>query len=231
LGRVITFISFLWGDWPAPGRGAEYVRKSHDAVMRNAPFPHRYICFCDEKNIRAVEREGIEARPLKAPSWRGCLPKLYAYSPEAGLCGRVIILDLDNIITGDLTPLAEYDGDLAVRAWFRGYDRGEKVADGDMIAFEAGSLTAQRLWAAAIEDVSMLESETGGRERYFMRRFKPDLWQDILGPRAIISYKNHMRRREPPEECIIVSCHDAGAAEPTCRPHQLKEPWVRKHWR
>ena len=228
---ALNVICFLWGGWPGEGRGADYVRRLRDAVARNLPLPHRFIAFCDAANAVAVAREGVEVRPLDPPSWRGCLPKLYAYSPDAGLAGRVLILDLDNVIVGDLTPLARYSGPLAVRAQFRGWP-AERVPDGDMIGFAAGSETAARLWADATRDPAALEHSTGGRERYFLRRYEPDLWQALLGSRAILSYKRHMRGRDDiPEGARIISCHDGAAKRPTCRPHQLREAWVRRHWR
>lgn len=194
-------------------------------VERNLSKEHRFICFADD--VRCVP-QGIEARPLRPITWLGCLPKLYVYSPDAGLEGRTLLLDLDNVITGSLDAMAEYDGDLAVRAWFGGYPH-RKVADGDMVGFEAGSRIASRMWND--HKTNNTEEETAGRERYFLRQYSPDLWQDILGAKAILSYKRHLKgKREPGPETSIVSFHDGGKNGGYSRPHQIDEAWLNEVW-
>lgn len=217
---MITVACCLWGAWPGEGWGEEYVVRLYNGVARNLTVPYRFVCFADD--VSRVP-EGIEARPLKAPSWKGCLPKIYLYSPEAGLEGRVLLFDLDNVITGSLDDMAAYDGDIAVRAWFAGYPV-KKVADGDMIGFRAGCDVTRRLWADLSSDPVAAEKETGGRERWFIReRCTPDLWQDLL-PGQIVSYKNHIRNKDLPENARVVSFH----GDP--RPHTLDHDWLRTHW-
>jgi len=222
----ITVACCLWGDWPEKGWGPEYVARLQRGVERNLSVPHRFVCFADD-----VERvpEGIEARPLNAPSWKGCLPKLYVYTPEAGLEGRVLLLDLDNVITGSLDKMAAYRGPLAVRAWFGGYPR-QRVADGDMIGFEAGSETANKIWREFAANPRDTEKWTGGRERYYLREFNPELWQDVLGVQSILSYKRHLKDKRPPDETCIVSFHDGSKDGNTQRPHQVDRDWLKEVW-
>lgn len=223
---VLTVACCHWGDWPEPGLRDRYIAALRDGVARNLAEPHRFVCFAD----RPLALDGVEYRPLRAPSWKGCLPKLFVYSPEADLTGRVLLFDLDNVIVGDLSGFAAYRGQLAVRAWFAGYDRGERVADGDMIGFEGQAKTARRIWAEFSGEVKAAEAATEGRERVWMRRYSPDLWQDVLGRRAVLSYKRHCRNGLP-EGASVVSFHDAGAAVQTCRPHQVADGWVKEAWR
>jgi hypothetical protein len=229
-GGLLNVVCCLWGDWPEPGWGEEYVRRLERGVRRNISVPIRFICFSDRKFEAGKQ---IDVRELNAPSWKGCLPKLFVYSPEACLNGRTLLLDLDNVITGDLREMASYGGDIAVRAWFKGYDRGERVPDGDMIGFEAGSNSAQYIWDKFSSDVDGAERATGGRERFFLREHShPDLWQDVLSPGYILSYKNHLRGKDAvPSTCKIVSMHDGGKSGGTCRPHQVDAPWLKEHWK
>lgn len=215
----LTIACCLWGDWPGQGWGPEYVARLKRGVERNLTG-HRFVCFADD--VSRVPA-GIEARPLNAPSWKGCLPKLYVYSPEAALEGRVILFDLDNVITGPLDDMAAYRGPLAVRAWFRGWDRGIRQADGDMIGFEAGSDECRALWGRLIADPEKAEAQTGGRERVFIREtVKPDLWQDFV-PGQIVSWKNHCREGLP-RGARVVSFH----GDP--RPHNVKAGWLKERW-
>lgn len=229
--EVVNIVCCLWGDWPVPGWGPEYVARLQRAVHRNLTVPHRFICFVDDPKRMSIHPID-EVRPLKAPVWDGCLPKLYVYSPDAGLEGRTILIDLDDVITGTLDPLALYDGDYAVRAWFAGYERGQRVPDGDIISFRPGSFEARILWNRFIEDPKGAVDWTGGRERYFIRdTVKPDLWQDVLGARYMLSYKRHCKGQPPGPNTSIVCFHDAHANEQ--RPHQMQEklPWVAEAWR
>lgn len=226
----LNVICFLWGQWPEIGWGHEYVRRLYHGVQRNLSYPHRFVCYTD---VICDMGEGIEVRLNPFSYWPGCLPKLFAYSPDASLKGRTLILDLDNVIVGSLDKMADYSGPLAVRAWFKGYDQGKKVPDGDMISFEAGSDYAKKIWLRAVKDPVQMIEDTGGRERYFLRDLpRLDLWQDVLGAKSILSYKNHVRGgRKIPKETCIISCHDGGGRQQTCRPHQLKEDFIREHWR
>lgn len=229
--RRLAVVCFLWGDWPGKGWGPEYVRRLYRGVQRNLTLDHDFICFAQEPDLLAGAP--FEVRRLRAPSWKGCLPKLYAYSPDAGLdYNHVLILDLDNVITGSLDDIAGYDGPFCVRAWFAGWDRGlrdpslhPELIDGDMISFRPGAETAA-LWRHLTENVTSVEETTGGRERYYLRsQLQPDLWQDIL-PGQIVSWKNHMKGSRPlPPDARIVSCHG------NPRPHDIREGWVKEHWR
>lgn len=216
----MNVVCCLWGDWPAPGWGERYVARLREGVRKHLTLPHRFIVYADNPD----RLPGYDVRPLNPPSWKGCLPKIYVHGPEAALEGRVLLLDLDNVITGSLDEIAAYDGPLCVRAWFAGWDRGEVVADGDMIAFEAGAPESRCLWDALASDPMGVEDETGGRERFLIRGMvKPDLWQQIV-PGQIVSYKNHVIGRELPEDARIVSFH----GHP--RPHTIKDKWLKEAW-
>lgn len=229
--RRLAVICFLWGDWPGRGLGPEYVHRLFRGVQRNLTLAHDFICFAQEPE--KLTGSPFEVRKLQSPSWKGCLPKLYAYSPDAGLdYERVLILDLDNVITGSLDDIAGYDGQFCVRAWFKGWDQGlrdchahPELIDGDMISFRPSEIS-DALWRHFSENVTDVEKDTSGRERYYLRgQLTPDLWQDIL-PGQIVSWKNHMRSVNAlPAGARIVSCHG------NPRPHEIREGWIKEHWR
>ena len=90
---------------------AAYVNRLYTASRRQLRRPARFVCFTED---RAGLDDGIEARPLpdNLPLWWG---KAYLFSEEAGLDGhRVLFLDLDQVIVGDLDPFADYTGAFAV---------------------------------------------------------------------------------------------------------------------
>ncbi|QHS09815.1 hypothetical protein [Sinimarinibacterium sp. NLF-5-8] len=96
--------------------GPEYVNGLYRSVMRHTPKPPRFVCFTDNSDGFDA---GIEVFPLPLQDipgtedlrWR----KLGVFQSDLfGLKGRAIFLDLDTVVTGDLTPLFEYDKPFAV---------------------------------------------------------------------------------------------------------------------
>lgn len=220
---MITVVCCLWGDWPAKGWGEEYVVRLKRGVERNLSVPHRFVCFAD--GVARVP-DGIEARELQSPVWRGCLPKLFVYSPQAGLEGRVLLFDLDNVIVGSLDDMAAYDGEYCVRAALPEWDQGKRLLDGDMISFRAGGKSAA-LWDAFAADPHATLKDTGGRERMFIRaHVEADVWQEIL-PGQVVSFKAHCRKdgHKLPPEARVVSFHG------NPRQHAVSVDWVKEHWR
>lgn len=86
---MITVACCLWGDWPEQGWGEEYVVRLERAVKRNLSLPYKFVCFADDSSRIPPH---IETRPLPTSEWAGKLPKLWIYSPDAGLEGKFFCL-------------------------------------------------------------------------------------------------------------------------------------------
>jgi hypothetical protein len=93
----LSVVTFAWGDKYGP----EYVARLIDGVNRNLDRPHDFCCITPDDD------------PLiRSP---GCFTRLRLFDPawcaengfEPG--DRVLVLDLDLIVTGDLGPM--FDGD------------------------------------------------------------------------------------------------------------------------
>lgn len=209
----LTIVCCLWRDFPAPGWSERYVKRLRNSVARNLSRPHKFICFSD-RNI-----EGVECRTLKPRSWKGNLPKTYVFSPDAGLHGRVILFDLDNVIVGSLDDIAAYDGPLCVRGRLQPEPR---LPDGDMISFRVED--NGHLWETACR--KDIEAITLGRERVFIAYAAPrcDQWQDIC-PGQVESYRLKVRVTGLLPRTRVVSFHGRP------RPHEVKTKWVVESWR
>ena len=210
LDTELTIACCVWGEFPEKGWSEEYVRRLRNGVSRNLPRPHRFVCFADYR----LSIDGIEVRKLNPPHWKGNLPKTYLYSPEAGLTGRVICFDLDNVIVGDLSDMAAYDGPLCVRG--RRQKEGlPRQPDGDMISFDAGKV--QHLWEKA--NNPKVVRVTQGHEREFILWAAPDCdqWQDVC-PGQVVSYRYHCGAGLPKDARImLISGNCAGSNGQTCR--------------
>lgn len=88
------------------------------AVARHATFPYRFLVVSDQASDRSLP---FEVLPLPACAatlpvfgeeggYPSSLPKLWLFSQEARcLAPRVLYLDADSIMTGDLAPLVAYE--------------------------------------------------------------------------------------------------------------------------
>lgn len=215
---MITVACCLWGDWPESGWGEDYVARLERAVMRNISAC-KFVCFADKPSRI---RSHIEARPLPTANWAGKLPKLWVYSPDAGLEGQVLLFDLDNVIVGSIDDMAAYDGDLCVRAQMAALEKGMRRMDGDMISFSTEF--GKELWKQIDGRHDYWGEKTGGRERYVLSELVPDgdIWQEVC-PGQVVSYKRHCTKVLP-GDARVVSFH----GKP--RPHEVNAQWVVDNW-
>ncbi len=91
---------------------AEYVAALAKGVAAHLDRPYEFVCFTDQP--KAVEKV---ARPIQvsAPAGRNCWwAKLEVFNPKHGLTGRVLYLDLDTLIVGDLAPIVDFPAELAL---------------------------------------------------------------------------------------------------------------------
>jgi len=225
-----------------------YVNRLWAASRRHLRMPARFVCFTEDP---AGLDGSIEARPLPAaslPLWWG---KAYLFSEEAGLDGnRVLFLDLDQVILGDLDPLAAYSGPFALLGT---EDVACELALG-------GYNSSVICWTASPFFRQLYDCLTPSVLR-FVHRFDhwlemmvedADRWQSLL-PGKILDYttvfrdgvclgcetddnsfavgstseeKEVLNMDDPPAGCAIVTFPRSP------KPHEVVElhDWVLKHW-
>lgn len=90
--------------------GMEYVQKLYKMVKRHYAGPFRFVCFTDDLS----KCLGLEFRKIKPRvGLAGWWSKLEIFNPEHELTGRVVYLDLDVLVVGDLSDVAQYPAPLA----------------------------------------------------------------------------------------------------------------------
>ena len=117
-------IAAYW--WTSPPRtvGAQYhqytpddVRLLQQQVARSLKQPHEFVaitdspeCFADDADIRAAPLD------LTTHVVGTCFARLMTFSPKARqtIGARVLQLDLDTVIVGELDPLVDRDEDLVM---------------------------------------------------------------------------------------------------------------------
>lgn len=82
--------------------GSEYVNKLYNGITRNTSISIKFICFTD--NTEGIHSD-IICEPLPTQFNTLCWGKLHLFNPELGLQGKVVFIDLDMIITGNIDSI------------------------------------------------------------------------------------------------------------------------------
>ena len=215
--KPVTFLCLKAGK----AYGPEYVNTLFDMVRRNlvAGYPGRFVCLTDDPTGLDAGIETIRL-PGNIETWWG---KLYMF--KRGLFNdgeRVIFMDLDTLIIGDLGPLVAYDGQFAT---LRDFYFPQQVGPA-IIAWEAGAFAAS-IWEEW--DAQGRPRDPGGDLWWINNldqgRFPKtiDILQDNL-PGYFCSFKADCHPY-PPKGTAVVCFH----GQP--KPDNCATPWVDLVWK
>lgn len=105
----LTIVCFLWRDpeYRFAGRyTADHVNRLRGMVARNLATPHEFVCVTDDP-------KGLDERIRVVPLWPDLAElgnnwrRIKVFAPEMVdvLGERIVLMDVDCVVTGDLTPL------------------------------------------------------------------------------------------------------------------------------
>lgn len=88
----------------------DYVSRLRNMIARHYPRPHKLLCFTDQPEfVEGVVNYEVDGNQF--PTWWG---KMALFKHTRRFPVRCIYFDLDTVITGDLTPLVEWDGKFGI---------------------------------------------------------------------------------------------------------------------
>lgn len=219
----LAIVTFLWGDFGG-NKPYLYLNRLYNGLCRSLNHDFRFITFIDRKNVyKCVGNTNpyIQFVDLHSPRWKKCLPKLYMYKRGVIEADRIVALDIDTIITGDVTKLFTYNLDFITCLM----PRNPRRTDGGITAFNPE--TMHYLWDVFVSQPDKVLSQTKGRERIFYRKYiqhKVHYWQDLF-PNKVVSYKRHIKPNVVNiEDTSLVRFH----GKP--KPHTLNNEVIRKYW-
>jgi|TARA_B100000287_G_scaffold353142_1_gene342812 hypothetical protein len=92
---MLNFACVYYGD----KYSVDYVRILYNMVQRNTKVAFKFICFTDSTSIhRTLTSKNIEFRQFKRHDFQGWFNKLQLFSPDSGLVGNTLYMDLDIVI-------------------------------------------------------------------------------------------------------------------------------------
>lgn len=234
---MLSIVSFKWR--PHPGYrsqfGPETVNVLKRMVARHYQKPHRFICITDDSH-------GIDADVEVLPLWQdhsnlsnphgvkhpSCYRRLRMFSPQiAELVGsRFVMLDLDAVITSDVSPLWDRPEDFVI--W--GDTNPKTPYNGSMMLMTAGA--RKHVWERFDPQQSPRQAVRAGFFgsdqgwiSYVLGKGEAK-WTQSDG---VYSWRNHVipNRGQLPPGARIVLFH--GGTDPWSDKAQRYE-WVKRHW-
>lgn len=240
-------LSVVCWRWKTPGFRSDYTAERVNIfasmVRRHYHHPHRLICITDDA-------EGLDSSIEVVPLWDdyrhvpsphggghpSCYVRLKAFAPEMRdiLGERFVSVDLDCVITGDLTPLWSRTEDFVI--WHHAIPSPGKNGPRNRINGSMWMMTA----GARAEVWERFTSAASGVEAYRAGFHGSDQgWmQYVMGLQAgwtdedgVYSFKYEVLRNHNgalPENARIVMFH--GKPDPWDA-EAMRHPWVGRHYR
>lgn len=179
----LTVACVNWRDYQ--GRGQWYVDKLREGAAKHLTVPHTFKVFGD-----ADLPEGVD----------GWFNKIYLFSNDAFPAGeRVLFLDLDSAIIGNIDDMGGYDGPLAMLSDFH---------------FPWTSASGVMLWRAGDYEHIWTDWNAAGRplmrqgDQHWIRFCEPKAARiQGLWPGAIAGFKTDCKSGVPPPGARIVCWH------------------------
>lgn len=238
--RVVCWLwrdsSYRWNHLFLYGPG--HVNRLYRAVSENLSIPHEFCCITDTP-------KGIDPGVRIIPLWDdladmgGCYRRLKVFAPEMrNIIGeRFVSLDLDSVVTGDLTPLFDRDEDFI--AWEGSAPHTPYC--GSMFMMNAGA--RKQVWEEFDPETSPKASNrfVGTDQAWFSHCLPHEArWSHRDG---VMSFKSHIARGSPrlpgrarrtgqygglPDHARIVFFH--GAVDPSQPSLQQSFPFIQRYW-
>jgi hypothetical protein len=221
---MLTVICWKWNQEGYRTKfSAEHVNICHEMVKRNLKIPHRFVCITDDP-------KGVNCETI--PLWKSdihlsegrpnCYRRLKVFEENAKewLGDRILSIDLDVVITGDITNIAVRKEDFVI--W--GDVAKNTHYNGSLFLLKTG--TRKEVWNTLTNDAPKITRHIVGSDQAWISHVLGGNESKYTTNDGVYSYKNHLEngRLEPPENARIVIFH--GKTDPWNVSHE----WVRKHY-
>jgi hypothetical protein len=231
---MINIVCLKWGTKYGP----EYVNNLYRGVARNTTLPFSFHCFTD--NATGIDSP-IVTHPLVYPGLDGWWNKLYLFSKELPIEGRIMYLDLDTLITGNIDDILRVnEGFVVLRDFLTGIWKG--ITTNDFVGSGIMSYEAHQhsyLWEDFIKNSKeIIKSIKPHGDQVWIQRQQLDrlYWQDIV-PQQIVSFKVHCKGSLAPDARIV--CYHGKPSIPDSITQETttflglvpKAPWVKNYWK
>lgn len=245
LSAMHNIVTFVWnGERDYTLEHAALLKKGLDKYM-SEPFTLTVIC----DDYEAMETNGFIVMPLpesakrlanvrtpENPRFPSSYRRLWLFSEEAKILGpRVMLVDVDVLVTGDWAPLFEEDCDFIGWQPFMLWGVEKRLAGGQWI-LKTGTHT--EVWDDFIANPDKQKKEANARGFRgsdqawisYKIRDKASIWPDSMG---VYSVRDFTRDRPsekvhsiPADACVV---HFNGKNKPWHEVTLNQHPWIRNY--
>ena len=235
---MINIVTVKWGT----KYSASYLNKLYSGIKRNTTLPFTLHCFTDDPTGIRPE---ITIHPLPANNLEGWWNKLYLFSAEFPLSGRVTYMDLDTVIVGNIDDILSQDkGFIVLRNFYTGIwptTQGDHNVGSGIMSFNAHD--HHYIWEEFIKDAENISVKLDSGDQAWIQLQQQDrlYWQDVL-PEQLVSFKVHCQRGIPNNARIV--CYHGKPSIPesfikTTMVHECLRgtigdiqpaPWMQMYW-
>lgn len=233
-----SIVCWLWGDQASRDYRPEHVNVLRRMFARCLPEPHRFICITDETEGFDPEVELMPTPPAalavgrhRNPEGRqfpmGCYRRLWMFSADARCLGeRVMLVDVDMVLTGDVSHLFDTPGELVGwkprASWGHAHDR----IGGGVYVLTTG--TQRHVWDSFDGSNAIAAARRAGY------RGSDQAWMSyqlrgcpvLPAESGIYSIRDLDDGRQPlPADACLVQFNGTG------KPWHSDLEWVKEHWR
>ena len=239
---MISFVTFKWR--PVSGYrssyGPEQVHTLQRMVARNYQKPHRFICVTDDPTGLECETVPLwnDHARIPNPSFKGgpsCYRRLKLFSRDIGslLGERIVHLDLDVVITGDLIPLVDrpepfvgWRNTNPLWPWNGSFFMLTAGAHPEVLESFDPSTSPRKSHAAGCRgsDQGWMSYVLGKHLPCWTEKDGVWSYQDQIAQRGRRSWPHRM-----PNNAKVVIFH--GAVDPWSAEARRAAPWVKEHYR
>ena len=206
----------------------DYVIRLRNMVARHYPKPHRFVCITDDpRGLEDVETIPLWFQHLKLG---GCFHRLRLFSDEMRelLGPRFIAMDLDCVVTGDLTPLFHRTEPFVINAYATA-ERDQKY-NGGLMLMDAGA--RENVWTRfdPIESPRAIAHHSRtviGTDQAWIRLVLGNGEARFTEADGVYDYKHSkaMKRGLPKDARIVFF---SGPRSPETE--MEKQAWIRQNW-
>lgn len=231
---TVNIICLKWGKKYGP----EYVNRLYAGFKRHTTVPFNFHCFTEDR--RGIV-EGVIIHPLPHNNLDGWWNKLYLFSEEIKLDGRLFFVDLDTLITGNVDQIISHNkGFVVLRDFYKAEKDVKSIHMGSgLMSFDAHK--HPNIWKNFIKDpIHIVASiKPHGDQAWIQKQVAEhdrQYWQDLY-PNQVVSFKVHCTKGLPPDARIV--CYHGIPSIPDSITKTTRAqarvfnpaPWVNDHWK
>jgi len=223
----LSVVSWKW--FRQKGRSkftSEYVNTLKRMVQRNLAIDHEFVCITDDP-------EGLDNDIRYVPlfeefnRWPRCFPRLKMFSKEIALSGEfcefILSIDLDVVITDDITSLIDFNYDFIISR----VAKGDQPYNGSFWQLRLGS--RPQVWEKIPEDsINIKQPAFGGSDQAWLAYILGPNEKTVGPEEGVYGYMKHVKGKELPKNAKLVTFQ--GGNDPWHSNIMRKERWI-EHYR